>query len=93
MMDSVGDAIEEALGELSRVDTAASVWLPNRSANFIYYKVHVPEGVELDARLCYCYWLVTKYPMEPMHLRALQGCQILAKHKASACLISHVARL
>lgn len=41
MMDSVGDAIEEALGELSRVDTAASVWLPNRSANFIYYKVLV----------------------------------------------------
>lgn len=41
MMDSVGDAIEGALGELSRVDTAASVWLPNRSANFIYYKVPV----------------------------------------------------
>jgi hypothetical protein len=38
MMDSVGDAIEDALGELSRVDTAASVWLPNRSANFQYYK-------------------------------------------------------
>ena len=45
VMGSVGDAIEEALGELSRVDTAASVWLPNRSANFVYYKVLV-QGQE-----------------------------------------------
>jgi len=45
MMDSVGDAIEDALGELSRVDTAASVWLPNRSANFQYYKARQASGM------------------------------------------------
>ena len=61
MMDSVGDAIEEALGELSRVDTAASVWLPNRSANFVYYKVPALEGVNLDIRLCYHWWLGKKH--------------------------------
>ena len=86
MMDSVGDAIEEALGELSRVDTAASVWLPNRSANFIYYKVRVLEGVDLGVLLwCYWYfywWLGEQYPVKRMQVRAPRCHQTHAKHEA-----------
>ncbi|KAK9836266.1 hypothetical protein WJX81_000586 [Elliptochloris bilobata] len=84
MMESVGDAIEEALGELSRVDTAASVWLPNRSANFNYYKpTHTPTlrigsaAVTLSGRVWRIILTVLRLPMELLSLASFKAQQVM----------------
>ena len=59
-----------AIGELSRVDTAASVWLPNRSANFQYYKVKGPAWECAGTSLCMCSFAIASHKQKP------QSCMI-----------------
>jgi len=66
---------KDAIGELSRVDTAASVWLPNRSANFQYYKVKGRAWDCAASPSCMCSFAIALHKQKPQSCMIdIQGC-------------------